>query len=63
LALVIDYCAHELLGWHLSRNGKSKAAESALGHALIRPLWLPRSGCFAAKMACTSHSYTALVNS
>ena len=35
LALVIDCCSRELLGWHLSRSGRSKTAESALEHALI----------------------------
>jgi putative transposase len=35
LALVIDCCSRELLGWHLSRSGKSKTAESALENALI----------------------------
>ncbi len=27
LALVIDCCSRELLGWHLSRSGRSKTAE------------------------------------
>ena len=35
LALVIDCCSRELLGWHLSRSGKSKTAEAALEQALI----------------------------
>jgi len=35
LALVIDCYSRELLGWHLSRNGRSKTAESALEQALI----------------------------
>jgi len=35
LALVIDCCSRELLGWHLSRSGRSKTAESALEQALI----------------------------
>ena len=30
MALVIDCHSRELLGWHLSRSGKSKTAESAL---------------------------------
>ncbi len=30
LALVIDCHTRELLGWHLSRSGKSKTAEAAL---------------------------------
>lgn len=35
LALVIDCYTRELLGWHLSRSGKSKTAEAALEQALI----------------------------
>lgn len=35
LALVMDCHSRELLGWHLSRSGKSKTAESALEQALI----------------------------
>jgi len=35
LALVIDCYTWELLGWHLSRSGKLKTAESALERALI----------------------------
>lgn len=35
LALVIDCHSRELLGWHLSRSGKSKTAEAALEQALI----------------------------
>ena len=35
LALVIDFCSRELLGWHLSRSGKAKTAESAVEQALI----------------------------
>lgn len=34
-ALVADCCSRELLGWHLSRSGKAKTAESALEQALI----------------------------
>ena len=33
MALVIDCHSRELLGWHLSRSGKSKTAESALEQA------------------------------
>jgi len=36
LALVMDCHSRELLGWHLSRSGKSKTAESALEQALIQ---------------------------
>ncbi len=35
LALVIDCCTRELLGWHLSRSGKSRTPEAALEQALI----------------------------
>ncbi len=35
LALVIDCHTRELLGWHLSRSGKAKTAETALEQALI----------------------------
>jgi putative transposase len=35
LALVIDCATRELLGWHLSRSGKSKTAEAALEQPLI----------------------------
>jgi putative transposase len=35
LALVIDCHTRELLGWHLSRSGRSKTAEAALEQALI----------------------------
>jgi len=69
LVLVIDCCTWELLGWHLSRCGKSKTAESALEHALInrfgcqgrvpqRFLLLSDNG-----LVFTSSSYTALVKS
>ena len=34
-ALVIDCYSRELQGWHLSRSGRSKTAESALEQALI----------------------------
>lgn len=35
LALVIDCRTRELLGWHLSRSGRSKTAQAALEQALI----------------------------
>lgn len=35
IALVIDCHSRELLGWHLSRSGRSKTAEAALEQALI----------------------------
>jgi hypothetical protein len=34
-ALLIDCYSRELLGWHLSRNGRSKMAESAPEQTLI----------------------------
>ena len=40
LALELDCHTRELLGWHLSRSGKSKTAEAALEQALIA-----RYGC------------------
>ncbi len=39
-ALVIDCHTRELLGWHLSRSGRSKTAEAALEQGLIA-----RYGC------------------
>lgn len=35
LALVIDCCTRQLLGWHLSRSGKASTAVAALEQALI----------------------------
>jgi transposase InsO family protein len=35
LAIVIDCCTREILGWHLSKSAKSTTAESALEQALI----------------------------
>ena len=35
LALVMDCCTREILGWRLSRSAKSKTAEAALEDALI----------------------------
>ena len=69
LALVIDCYTRELLGWHLSRSGKSKTAEAALEQALIA-----RYGCLGRVaqpfllrsdngLVFTSRSYTALVKS
>jgi len=69
LALVIDCHTRELLGWHLSRSGKSKTAESALEQALIT-----RYGSLGRVTApfllrsdngvvFTSRNYTALVRS
>ena len=69
LALVIDCHSRELLGWHLSRSGKAKTAESALEQALIArygtlgrvPVpFLLRSDN---GLVFTSRSYTALVRS
>jgi putative transposase len=67
LALVIDCHTRELLGWHLSRSGKAKTAESALEQALIARFgtlgrveapFLLRSDN---GLVFTSHSYTKLV--
>ena len=69
LALVIDCYSRELLGWHLSRSGRSKTAEAALEQALIA-----RYGCLGKVkypfllrsdngLVFTSRSYTALVKS
>ena len=68
LALVIDCHTRELLGWHLSRSGKARMAESALEQALIAHygtlrvpvLFLLRSDN---GLVFTSRSYTALVRS
>lgn len=69
LALVIDCCTRELLGWHLSRSGRSKTAEAALEQALIARYgtlgrvptpFLLRSDN---GLVFTSRSYTALVRS
>ncbi|MFC7518935.1 IS3 family transposase [Herbaspirillum sp. GCM10030257] len=69
LALVIDCHTRELLGWHLSRSGKARTAESALEQALIArygtlgrvPVpFLLRSDN---GLVFTSRSYTALVRS
>jgi len=69
LALVIDCFTRELLGWHVSRSGKSKTAEAALEQALIARFgtlgrvahpFLLRSDN---GLVFTSRSYTALVKS
>ena len=69
LALVIDCFSRELLGWHVSRSGKSRSAESALEQALIarfgtlgrvKEPFLLRSDN---GLVFTSRSYTALVKS
>lgn len=69
MALVIDCHSRELLGWHLSRSGRSKTAESALEQALIARFgtlgrvptpFLLRSDN---GLAFTSRSFTALVRS
>ncbi|MBA2781177.1 DDE-type integrase/transposase/recombinase [Billgrantia kenyensis] len=35
LAVIIDCCTREILGWRLSDNGYSKTAEAALEEALM----------------------------
>lgn len=66
---MIDCHTRELLGWHLSRSGRSNTASSALEHALIArfgtlgrvlALFLLRSDN---GLVLTSRDYTALVRS
>lgn len=66
---MIDRHSRELLGWHLSRSGRSKTAESALEQALIARFgtlgrvpapFLLRSDN---GLVFTSRSFTALVRS
>jgi putative transposase len=69
LALVIDCCTRELLGWQLSRSGKATTAASALEQALIarfgslgrvqRPMQLRSDN----GLVFTSRHYTKLVRS
>jgi putative transposase len=69
LALVIDCHTRELLGWHASKSGKSRTAETALETALIsrfgtlgqveRPFLLRSDN----GLVFSSRSYTALVKS
>jgi putative transposase len=67
--LVIDCYTRELLGWHLSRSGKAKTAESALEQALIARFGTLGRGPvpFLLRsdngLVFTSRSYTALVRS
>lgn len=69
LALVIDCHTRELLGWHLSRSGKSKTAEAALEQALISRYGCPgrvKQGFLLRSdngLVFTSRSYTALAKS
>jgi putative transposase len=69
LALVIDCHSRELLGWHLSRSGKSKTAESALEQALIARFGtlgrVPKEFLLRSDngLVFTSRTYTALVRS
>ena len=69
LAVVMDCHTRELLGWHLSRSGRSRTAEAALEQALIARYgtlgkvnapFLLRSDN---GLVFTSRSYTALVKS
>jgi putative transposase len=67
LAVVIDCCSRELLGWHLSRSGKSRAPEAALEQALIARFGtlgrVPHSFLLRSDNGpvFTNRSYTALV--
>jgi putative transposase len=69
LALVIDCHTRELLGWHLSRSGRSKTAEAALEQALIARFGtlghVPQSFLLRSDngLVFTSRSFTALVKS
>jgi putative transposase len=69
LALVMDCHSRELLGWHLSRSGRSKTAESALEQALIARFGtlgrVPTSFLLRSDngLVFTSRSYTTLVRS
>lgn len=69
IALVLDCCTRELLGWRLSKSGQAKTAEAALEEALIY-----RFGCLGYApneltlrsdngLVFTSKHYTALVSS
>ena len=69
LALVMDCCTRELLGWRLSRSAKAKTAEAALEEALIN-----RYGCLGYVrddltlrsdngLVFSSKSYTRLIKS
>lgn len=63
----MDCNSREFLGWHLSRSGRSKTAESALEQALIARFGtlgrVPKSFLLRSDngLVFTSHSYTALV--
>ena len=67
LALVIDCHTRELLGWHLSRSGRSKTAESALEQVLIARFGtlgrVPESFLLRSDngLVFTSRAFTALV--
>jgi putative transposase len=69
LALVMDCHSRELLGWHLSRSGRSKTAEAALEQALIARFGtlarVPQSFLLRSDngLVFTSRSYTQLVRS
>jgi putative transposase len=69
LALVMDCSSRELLGWQLSRSGKSKTAEAALEQALIARFGtlgrVPHPFLLRSDngLVFCSRSYTALVRS
>ncbi len=69
LAIVIDCCTREILGWHLSRSAKATTAESALEQALINRFGtlgkVPTSFLLRSDngLVFTSRSYTKLVKS
>lgn len=69
LALVMDCHSRELLGWHLSRSGRSKTTEAALEQALLARFGtlarVPQSFLLRSDngLVFTSRSYTQLVRS
>lgn len=69
VAIVMDCCTRELLGWHLSKRANASTAEAALEHALIN-----RFGCLGKVpnqfilrsdngLVFSSKKYVSLVNS
>jgi putative transposase len=69
LAVLMDCCTRELLGWHLSKSGKARTAEAALEQALISrygSLGIAKDDILLRSdngLVFTSRSYRALVRS
>jgi len=71
LALVIDCCTRELLGWWLSSRGSASTAEAALEEALIQHFGILGRVCGSAPLVLrsdnglvfTSRTYTRAVKS